>query len=42
MKAEEWFVVAAVLVGLFAFEAMPKLLNVIKKKRQGDDSKKAS
>lgn len=32
-KEGEWVVVATVIVGLFLFEAGPKILNFIKKKR---------
>lgn len=36
IKEGEWVVVAVVIAGLFLFEAGPKLLNLIKKKRSSE------
>ena len=42
MTSNEWFVVGAVIAGLFVFEGLPKLLNIIKNKRQAKQNDKAS
>jgi hypothetical protein len=34
MTPDEWLVVGVIVLGLFAFEALPKLLNFIKRQRQ--------
>ncbi len=42
MNVEEWIVVGTVIVGLFAFEALPKVLNIIRNRRQSKELKKSS